>query len=66
MFISIIMRLKSDGSATSLRWKFVVSLSFSEKQMEKQTNKQKLRANSDTPAKFFPSYYSTILYYSAP
>lgn len=40
MFISIIMRLKSDGSATSLRWKFVVSLSFSEKQMEKQTNKQ--------------------------
>lgn len=68
MFISIIMRLKSDGSATSLRWKFVVSLSFSEKQMEKQTNKkkQKLRANSDTPAKFFPNYYSTILYYSAP
>lgn len=40
MFISIIMRLKSDGSATSLRWKFVVSLSFSEKQMEKQTNKK--------------------------
>ena len=39
MFISIIMRLKSDGSATSLRWKFV-SLSFSEKQMEKQTNKK--------------------------
>lgn len=34
MLISIIMRLRSDGSATSLRLKFVVSLSFSEKQME--------------------------------
>lgn len=34
MLISIIMRLRSDGSATSLRLKFVVSPSFSERQME--------------------------------
>lgn len=46
---------------------FVVSLSLSEKQMEgEKTKKQQLRANSDTPAKFLPSYYHTILYYSSP
>ena len=46
---------------------FVVSLLFSEKQMEegeKKTKKQKWRAHSDTPAKFSPGYYSTGLYYS--
>ena len=46
---------------------FFVWLSFSGKQMEgEKTKKQQLRANSDTPAKFLPSSYHTILYYSSP
>ena len=52
MLISIIMRLRSDGSATSLRLKFVVSLSFSEKQMEGGKTKKPLDFLMKIPQRF--------------
>lgn len=52
LFISIIPRLKSDWSATSLRWMFAVSLLFSEKQMEegeKKTKKTEMKSSFRYP-----------------